>query len=141
VSFHPNEVQRRARVASAIVAGALLILLGAFFRTQVLQNARYVLASEENRLREIPLPAPRGIIYDRNGKIIAENLPGYSISLLARNEDSLRVTMQRIGALATVTPEQVGAAGGTARGRRCSSAMPRSSSSRCSRSGAWSSRG
>ena len=110
MSFHPNEVQHRARVASAIVAGTLFILLGAFFRTQVLQNARYVLASEENRLREIPLPAPRGIIYDRNGKIIAENLPGYSISLLARNEDSLRVTMRRIGALTTVTPEQVGAA-------------------------------
>jgi penicillin-binding protein 2 len=110
VSFHPNEVQRRARVASGIVFGGLLLLLGAFFRTQVLQNARYVLASEENRLREIPLPAPRGIIYDRTGRVIAENLPGYSISLLARNEDSLRTTMRRIGELTPVSPEQVGAA-------------------------------
>ncbi len=110
MSFHPNEVQRRARVASGIVFGGLLLLLGAFFRTQVLQNARYVLASEENRLREIPLPAPRGIIYDRTGRVIAENLPGYSISLLARNEDSLRTTMKRIGELVPVTPEQVGAA-------------------------------
>ena len=110
MSFHPNDVQYRARVASGLVFTGLLLLLGAFFRTQVLQNARYVLASEENRLREIPLPAPRGIIYDRTGKIIAENLPGYSISLLARNEDSLRTTMRRIGELSPVTPEQVGAA-------------------------------
>ena len=94
MSFHPNAVQQRARVASALVFAGFLVLVGAFFRTQVLQNARYVLASEENRLREIPLPAPRGIIFARNNRIIAENLPGYSISLLARNEDSLRTTMR-----------------------------------------------
>ena len=108
MSFHPNDVQRRARVASAIFAGAFFVLLASFFRTQVLQNARYALQSEENRLREVPLPAPRGIIFDRTGKVIAENLPGYAISLLARNEDSLRVTMKRIGELVSVSPEQVG---------------------------------
>jgi len=110
VSFHPNEIQRRARIASGALFLGFVLLGGAFFRTQVLQNARYTLQSEENRLREIPLPAPRGMIYDRTGKIIAENLPGYSISLLARNEDSLRTTMRRIGELVTVTPEQIGAA-------------------------------
>lgn len=110
MSFQPNEVQRRARIASAGLLVGFLFLAGAFFRTQVLQNARYTLQSEENRLREIPLPAPRGMIYDRTGKIIAENLPGYSVSLLARNEDSLRTTMRRIGELVHVTSEQVGAA-------------------------------
>lgn len=109
MSFHPNEIQRRGRVASGILVGVFALLAAAFFRAQVLENERYVLASEENRLREIPLPAPRGVIYDRNGKVIAENLPGYSISLLARNEDTLRATMRRIGELAPVTPEQVGA--------------------------------
>lgn len=110
MSFHPNEVQRRARIASGSLFLGFVVLLGAFFRAQVLQNARYVLASEENRLREIPLPAPRGVIYDRQGRVIAENLPGYSISLLARNEDSLRTTMRRIGELVPVSPEQVGMA-------------------------------
>lgn len=110
MSFHPNEIQRRARVASGVLFVGFLFLAGAFFRTQVLHGARYTLQSEENRLREIPLPAPRGMILDRTGRIIAENLPGYSISLLARNEDSLRTTMRRIGEFTTVTPEQVGAA-------------------------------
>lgn len=110
MSFQPNEIQRRARIASGVLVVGILVIGGAFFRTQVLQNARYALQSEENRLREIPLPAPRGMIYDRNGKIIAENLPGYSISLLARNEDSLRTTMRRIGELMPVSSEAVGAA-------------------------------
>ncbi len=146
MSFHPNDVQR-ARVASPLVFTGLRCSRwrAAFFRTQVLQNARYVLASEENRLREIPLPAPRGIIYDRNGAIIAENLPGYSISLLARNEDSLRTTMSRIGDLAPVSAEAVGrrcgATAATVRGPPCCSATRRSNSCRSWRSGASSSRG
>ena len=71
MSFHPNDVARRARTASFIAAGIIGLLIAAFFRTQVLDQARYALQSEENRLREVPLPAPRGIIYDRNGLIIA----------------------------------------------------------------------
>jgi penicillin-binding protein 2 len=110
VSFHPNAVQERARVASALLFFAFLFLAGSFFRTQVLQGARYVLKSEENRLRELPLPAPRGVIVDRTGKVIAENLPGYEIALLVRTEDSLRVMMRRIGEVVPVTPEQTGAA-------------------------------
>jgi len=110
VSFHPNAVQGRARVASALLFFAFLFLAGSFFRTQVLQGARYVLKSEENRLRELPLPAPRGVIVDRTGKVIAENLPGYEIALLVRTEDSLRVMMRRIGELVPVSPEQTGAA-------------------------------
>lgn len=110
MSFAPNAVQGRARVASALLFLMFVFLLAAFFRTQVLRGAQYVLKSEENRLRELPLPAPRGVIYDRTGQVIAENLPGYAISLLARNEDSLRVTMRRIGEVVTVTPEQIGAA-------------------------------
>ena len=96
MSFHPNDVQRRARTASVLLIATFALLVGAFFRTQVLQNAQYVLQSEENRLREVPLPAPRGIIYDRNGNIIAENVVGYSVSLLAPTEDSLRAAMTRL---------------------------------------------
>ncbi len=107
-SFHPNAVQERARVASALLFLIFLFLGGSFFRTQVLQGARYHLASEENRLRQLPLPAPRGVIYDRTGKVIAENLPGYAISVLVRNEDSLRVVMKRIGEVVPVSPEAVG---------------------------------
>lgn len=110
MSFQPNAVQARARVSSALLFFAFLFLAAAFFRTQVLRSAQYVLQSEENRLRELPIPAPRGVIYDRNGRVIAENLPGYVISLLARNEDSLRVMMRKIGAVVPVTAEQTGAA-------------------------------
>lgn len=110
MSFHPNAVQGRARIASALLFLAFLFLAGSFFRVQVVQGEKFDLQSETNRLRQVPLPAPRGVILDRTGKVIAEDLPGYSISLLVRTEDSLRVMMRHIGELVPVSPEQVGAA-------------------------------
>ncbi|MEN9509258.1 MAG: penicillin-binding protein 2 [Gemmatimonadota bacterium] len=96
MSYHPNSVLRRARGARVVLLAAFTALGGAFFRTQVLQNAEYVLASESNRLREVPLPGARGIIYDRSGAIIAENLPGYSVSILSPTEDSLRSALKTL---------------------------------------------
>ncbi|MCE2801981.1 MAG: penicillin-binding protein 2 [Gemmatimonadota bacterium] len=110
MNFHPNEVQRRARIAMMVIQGLVLVLVLAFFRTQIVQHERYALAAEDNRLRQIPLPAARAVIFDRRGEIIAENVPGYSISVLARSERSIRELMERISTLSPVTPEQVGAA-------------------------------
>jgi penicillin-binding protein 2 len=110
MSFHPNDVQRRGRTASFILAGAFTFLAAAFFRTQILEHAAYTLQSETNRLREVPLPAPRGIIYDKHGAVIAENLPGYSVSILSRTSDSLRVALRGLSGVINLSPEQIEAA-------------------------------
>jgi len=106
VSFHPNDVVRRGRIASIIVCGVLVFLLSAFFRAQILKNEQYSLQSEENRLRQIPTAAPRGKILDRNGKLIAENVVGYSVALLAQNEDTLRTTLTRLRSVVQLTNKQ-----------------------------------
>jgi len=110
MSFHPNDIARRTQLSSVALAAGFILLLGAFFRTQVLDHRSYVLQSEENRLRPIPLPAPRGIIYDRNGKIIAENLPAYSVSLIAPSEDSLRATLKVLQPTLQLTDGDISAA-------------------------------
>ena len=107
MSFHPNEMHRRAMGATVMIAGMLLFLTGGFFRSQVLQHQKYALQAETNRLRELPLPAPRGVIYDRNHKIIADNVIGYSVSLLAPKEDSLRVALAQLAQAVNMTPGQV----------------------------------
>jgi penicillin-binding protein 2 len=107
VNFHPNDVARRARAAGYIATAAILFLTTAFFRTQILGHKQWVGIAEENRLREVPIAAPRGIIYDRNGKVIAENVVGYTVSVLAQSEDSLRGTMKRLGGTIPLTPAQV----------------------------------
>jgi penicillin-binding protein 2 len=63
--------------------------------------------SEENRLNEVPLPAPRGIIYDRHGLPIAENIPGYSVLILGRRVDSLRAELQRLSQVIALSGAQI----------------------------------
>ena len=94
--FHPYQLARRARAAQALLWVVGAVLLVAFFRVQVLSSSRYRVTSERNRMRSVAIPAPRGLITDRNGVVLAENEPGYSVGLLAPSVDSLRATIQRI---------------------------------------------
>lgn len=110
MSFHPNDIARRARASSMAIFIGFAILVGAFFRTQVIQHRQYVMQSEENRLRPIPLPAPRGIIYDRRGEVIAENLPAYSVSITAPSEDSLRSALAQLATTLQLERFQINAA-------------------------------
>jgi penicillin-binding protein 2 len=122
VSFHPNDVIRRSRAAAIMVSGVLVFLLSGFFRTQILQHRQFATQSEENRLRQIPLPAPRGTIYDRKKQIIAESIVGYSVSFISPSVDSLRATLGRLGSIIPVTSDQVDAA--VRRWRQAGSSRP-----------------
>jgi penicillin-binding protein 2 len=93
--FQPFAIHQRARWARWILAGAFLVLAGAFFRTQILQYDRYRLRAQNNRLRAVPLEPARGTIYDWRGEVIAETVPGYEVALLASSLDSLRQVLAR----------------------------------------------
>ncbi|MDZ4673595.1 MAG: penicillin-binding protein 2 [Gemmatimonadota bacterium] len=88
----------RAAQAIGVLSLAFLILIGAFFRVQALESDRFRSRAEQNRLRPVPLPAPRGQILDRNGLTIAENVPGFAVKLLAGSRDSLRAVLARVSA-------------------------------------------
>ena len=103
--FDSFQLQRRAASARWVLSFAFAILIGAFFRTQVLQHDKYQLRAETNRLRAIPLEPPRGAILDRRGEVIAENLPGFAVKLIAPSADSLRAVVQRV---ARVVPIDTG---------------------------------
>jgi penicillin-binding protein 2 len=106
-AFHPHLLDRRLGMARTGVWIVLGILILSFFRTQILGHGKYQLQSETNRLRPIPLPAPRGIIYDRNGRVLAENVPGYTVSLLPGPEANLRSTLARIATIANIDSSEI----------------------------------
>jgi len=106
-AFHPHLLDRRLGLARTGVWIVLGIMVLSFFRTQILGHGKYQLQSETNRLRPIPLPAPRGVIYDRNGRVLAENVPGYTVSLLPGPEASLRATLARIASIANIDSAEI----------------------------------
>ncbi|MBW8771735.1 MAG: penicillin-binding protein 2, partial [Gemmatimonadetes bacterium] len=99
--FSPSALDQRADQARWVLRIAFLILVGAFFNAQILEHERFRMRSEDNRLRAVPLTPARGPILDRFGRVIAENVPGYSVKLLAPDVASLR---EALGRLAEVVP-------------------------------------
>ncbi len=104
---HPHRRRDQARLAGVFTLLGLLLLGGAFFRVQVLASSDYALTARNNRLRSIELPAPRGTIYDRQGKVVADNVPGYSVTILPAPSDSMAATLDRLGDLFDMAPARL----------------------------------
>jgi penicillin-binding protein 2 len=93
---HPLARRRRARGVYGVIVLLMGVLGAVFFRVQVLRSSVWTLRAESNRLRPLMIPAPRGTIYDREGRILADNVPGYAITLLPAPPDSVRATLDRM---------------------------------------------
>ena len=114
MSIHKHhERQRRARGAYVAVALLMGVLATAFFRIQVLRSSTWELRAESNRIRQLSVPMPRGIIFDREGRILADNVPGYSITLLPGPLDSARATLERMTQYVDLPQERIESVLGT----------------------------
>ena len=91
-------------IAAAVL---LLVVLGRLFVLQVLRHEYYADLSQGNRVRREALPPDRGLIYDRDGKVMAENTPAYQLELIPEQVTDVRGTLRRLAAIGLLEPEQV----------------------------------
>src|SRR3954452_16600012 len=63
------------------IVAVFVFLAGSFWFVQGVQAEKYRGLSEANALREVEISAKRGLIVDRNGKILADNQPSYSLTI------------------------------------------------------------
>ncbi len=84
-------------ILSALVAALLLGLVGARLAwLQVVRHDYYADLSQGNRVRIDPLPPDRGIIYDRQGRVLAENTPAYQLTVTREQVPDLDATLARL---------------------------------------------
>ena len=74
--------QGRLAVASYIIVGMVGVLLLGFWKLQVIDADKYSSMAERNRVRYIPVIAPRGRMLDRDGRVLVDNRPSFSVLLL-----------------------------------------------------------
>ena len=79
-----------------IITVAFTIIFLKLFYLQILNYPQYRAMSDTNSLRLIPQKAPRGIITDRNGEILATNVPTYSLFLVPADMKTYQTTLQRL---------------------------------------------
>jgi penicillin-binding protein 2 len=74
--------QARLAIASYVIVGMVGVLLLGFWKLQVIDSDKYATLAERNRVREIPVIAPRGRMLDRDGRVLVDNRPSFSVLLL-----------------------------------------------------------
>ena len=115
---------QRVLLASAVVALIAIALVSRAFWLQVVQHAHYVELSQGNRARIEPLPPNRGIIYDRAGRVIAENTPAYQLELIREQAGDLDDTLSRLVRFGLLEPGEVGRVRQLVISRRSFEAVP-----------------
>lgn len=101
--------QFRRRAAVAFVA-VLLVLLGLgawYFKLQVLDHDVYATRSEANRIKPKPVVPGRGLIYDRNGRLLAENVPAFRLDVTPDKAGDLDRLLERLGKVIALSPEDI----------------------------------
>lgn len=79
----------KERLFILVILIIFLIILLRLWQLQIINSEKYKKLSEQNRIRIIKIPAPRGIIYDRNGIPLVENISSFSLSITPEYADTI----------------------------------------------------
>lgn len=97
----------RTLLALTIVFALLGVLLARYYTLQISDFEVYSTASERNRVQLQPLPPKRGLIFDRNGILLADNRPSYTLSLIVERVRDMDATLKSLGDLVTIDTDDL----------------------------------
>lgn len=106
-SYEASIFKFRAIVAALI---CLLMLAGLLFRLawlQIIDHEHFSNLSEHNRIRLMELPPTRGLIYDRNGVILAENKPAFHLELIPEQVEDMAQTLKGLGEIVSLSEAEI----------------------------------
>ncbi len=104
--------ESQAFLNRAIIGGLLVLLaVGALVwrmvQLQVVSHEHFTTLSRENRVKVVPLPPTRGLIYDRKGVLLAQNRPAYSLEITPEQAGDLNDTLAGLGQIIEISEEDL----------------------------------
>ena len=102
-----EQFRRRAALGFIMVAVALLGLAGWYFKLQVLDHTEYATLSEANRIKPKPVVPGRGTIFDRQGRLLAENVPAFRLEVMPEKAGDPKKLVAELGKIFVLTPEDI----------------------------------
>jgi penicillin-binding protein 2 len=99
--------QMRLTVISYTIVGLMALLLLGFWKLQIIHSDLYAQLAERNRVRSIPIIAPRGAMLDRYGRVIVDNYPSFSVLLLRDDPQQVERLLPQIADGLSVTLEDL----------------------------------
>ncbi|MDX1902408.1 MAG: penicillin-binding protein 2 [Gammaproteobacteria bacterium] len=110
IKNHTEEIHlitRRCIVASIIMAGLIAILMLRLVWLQVVKHHVFTTLSEKNWLDLVPVEPTRGLIYDRNGILLAENIPVFSLEIIPNKVDHLPDLLYDLSKIIQLSPNDI----------------------------------
>ncbi|MES2871161.1 MAG: penicillin-binding protein 2 [Pseudomonadota bacterium] len=98
-------VRGRVVVGASVVVALICVLLARLYFLQVVQYEYHSTLSENNRVHVQPIPPTRGLIFDRNGVVIADNRPSFSLSMTRERSGDWQQVLDVIVEVLQLTPE------------------------------------
>ncbi len=96
----------RILVMGGLLALLVLVLLARMAYLQIHQHNFYTARSKADRMQVQPIAPVRGLIYGRQGRVLADNKPAYRLSVVPEEAGNLKQTVNRLSKLLSITPQQ-----------------------------------
>jgi penicillin-binding protein 2 len=102
-----RRIASRLVVLQVAVVAVFAALAISFWVLQIVQGQKYVEMAENNHQRTLALRAPRGVLFDRNGKVLVDNRHSFTISIVREHTKNLEDTIQKLSEVAGLDPAEV----------------------------------
>ncbi|MDC0602474.1 penicillin-binding protein 2 [Aliiglaciecola sp.] len=106
-SAEANLFMRRSFMAMLLVVVMMIVLISNLYFLQVKRFDDYQTRSNGNRIKVLPVAPNRGLIYDRNGELLAENRPVFSLDVVPEEVDDLDQTLSSLGDLLDISQDDI----------------------------------
>ncbi len=90
-----------------LVFGCFVLLVGGFWFFQIAQHTKFREMADNNHQRTLPLRAPRGVIFDRHGRVVVDNRPSFNISILREHSKNLNRTISMLSSVTGVSEDEI----------------------------------
>lgn len=97
----------RVLVAAIVLLFLILLLIARLADLQVLQHDYFSTRADDNRMRVVPMPPVRGLIYDRNGALLAQNRPSFNLEVTREQVEDLDALLEQLTPVMGLTPGDI----------------------------------
>lgn len=108
---NPSAEAAQFRVRALVGLGVVLLALGGlagwYFRLQVVQHDDFARQSEANRIKPRPVVPARGLIYDRKGRLLADNVPAYRLDVTPEDAGDIPRMLRELSQVVELSPEEI----------------------------------
>src|SRR5690349_19971900 len=102
-----RKISTRLTVLQSVVGCALIVLAVSFWLLQIVQHDKFAEMAENNHQRTLALRAPRGLVFDRDGKNLVENRSSYSVSIVRERTKDLQRTIRLLASLLGIDESRI----------------------------------